>query len=133
MKPQEGVLCLLAALLLAPAAGYPAASALGQSIALNRMVTPNGDGKNDTFVFRCHNPRDSGVEAKIFDLAGREVALMRLKQRSNGVPPVVDNTSGIYYDLEWDPNSGGKKGGGVYVYQVRLETKVYKGTIVVIR
>lgn len=126
---------LLAALALSPAAAFCAASALGQSIALNKLVTPNGDSKNDTFIFRCHNPRDSAVEGRIYDLSGREVAVMRLKQRSNGVgaSTAVDNTSGIYYDLEWNPNSGGRNPGGVYVYQVRLETKVFKGTIVVIR
>ncbi len=132
MKLKEATGFLLAAL-LAPGAVWPAASVLGSSAALNRLVTPNGDGRNDTFVFRCHNPTDAGVEAKIFDLAGREVALMRLKQRSNGVPPVADNVSGIYYDLEWDPNSGGRRPGGVYMYQVRVESKVYKGTIIVIR
>jgi hypothetical protein len=132
MKATESALCLLSALLLVPAAVFGSASALGQSVALNRMVTPNGDGRNDTFIFRCHNPRDSGVEAKIFDLAGREVALMRLKQRSTGSPP-APSASGEYYDFEWNPNSEGKKKGGVYVYQVSVETSVYKGTIVVIR
>lgn len=128
-------LILLAALALSPAAAFCAASALGESMVLNKLVTPNGDAKNDTFIFRCHNPRDSDVEGRIYDLSGREVAVMRLKQRSNGVGSslVVDNSSGIYYDLEWNPNSGGRKPGGVYVYQVRLESKVFKGTLVVIR
>lgn len=132
MRLKECALCLLAAALLAPAAVLGSASSLGQSAALNRLVTPNGDGRNDTFIFRCHNPRDAGLEAKIFDLSGREVALMRLKQRSTGTPPSV-SASGEYYDLEWNPNSDGKKAGGVYIYQVSVETKVYKGTLVVIR
>ncbi len=127
------VFLLLAAALLAPGPGSSAPSSLGQSIAMNRLVTPNGDGYNDTFVFRCHNPRDSAIEARIYDLAGREVARMRLKQRSNGVPQAVDNVSGIYYDLEWDPNSSGRAPGGVYIYQIALEQKVYKGTVTLIR
>lgn len=133
MKPCKAVLCLLAALALAPAAAFCSASALGRSAALNRLVTPNSDGRNDTFIFRCYNPRDAAVDAKIYDLAGREVAQMRLRQRSNGTPPVLDNASGEFYDLEWDPNRGVKSPGGVYVYQVRLEDKVYKGTVVIIR
>ncbi len=132
MKLKNITLNLLAALALSPAAAFCAASALGQSIALNKLVTPNGDKKNDTFIFRCHNPRDSDVEGKIYDLSGREVAVMRLKQRSELIPTPAVST-GIYYDLEWDPNSGGRNPGGVYVYQVRLETKVFKGTLVVIR
>lgn len=126
---------LVAALALWPGQAFCASSALGQSVALNRLVTPNGDNRNDTFIFRCHNPRDYGIEAKIYDLSGREVATMRLKQRSNftGAAIAVDNSAGIYYDLEWDPNSGGHKPGGVYIYQVRLGTKVFKGTITIIR
>ncbi|MCM2267471.1 MAG: gliding motility-associated C-terminal domain-containing protein [Elusimicrobiales bacterium] len=124
---------LAAAAFLAPAAVLSSPSGLGQSVAMTRMITPNGDGYNDSFIFRCYNPRDAAIEAKIFDLSGREVAKMRLKQRSNGTPPVTDNASGAYYDLEWSPNASGHSPGGVYIYQVAVETKVYKGTITVIR
>lgn len=112
------------ALALAPAAAFCSASALGQSLAMNRLVTPNGDGRNDTFIFRCHNPRDAGVDAKIFDLSGREIDVMRIKRIG---------TADFFYDYEWDPNFGSRKAGGVYIYQVRVETKVYKGTVIVIR
>lgn len=122
MRARNITINLLAALALSPAAAFCAAAALGQSVALNKLITPNGDGRNDTFIFRCHNPRDSAVEAKIFDLSGRETAPMRLR-----------GTSGFFYDFEWNPNSGGHNPGGIYVYQVRVETKVYKGSIVVIR
>jgi hypothetical protein len=122
-----------AALLLAPAALRCSPSGLGRSIAMSRLITPNNDNRNDTFVFRCYNPRDAAVEAKIYDLAGREIATMRLKHRSNGIPAVIDNTTGEYYDFEWNPNSGGHRPGGVYIYQVRLENTVYKGTVTVIR
>lgn len=132
MRLNANAVSLLAALLIAPAAVSGSASSLGQSAALNKLVTPNGDGRNDTFIFRCHNPKDAGLEAKIFDLSGREVALMRLKQRVTGTPPSA-SSSGEYYDLEWNPNSGGRKAGGVYIYQVSVDTKVYKGTVIVIR
>jgi len=127
------LLMAAAALILAPAAPLRSASGLGRSIAMNKLVTPNGDGKNDTFIFRCYNPRDAAIDAKIFDLAGRQVAAMRLKQRSSGIPAAIDNATGEYYDLEWNPNTGGRKPGGVYLYQVRIETSVIKGTVTVIR
>ena len=114
----------MTALALAPAAAFCSASGLGRSLAMNRLVTPNGDGRNDTFIFRCYNPRDSAIEAKVYDLSGREIATMRLK--STG-------TTDFFYNYEWDPNSNGRKEGGVYVYQISLETKVYKGTVIVIR
>lgn len=120
--------CLLlmaaAALLLAPAVPFCAASGLGRSIAMNKLVTPNGDRRNDTFIFRCYNPRDAAVEAKIFNLSGIEVATMNL---------LPGNHSDFFYTFSWDPNSGGRKPGGVYLYQVRVETSVLKGTITVIR
>ena len=134
MRPFRALL-VFAAAVLAPASVFAAASALGASRVMNRLITPNGDGRNDTFVFRCHNPRDAAIEARIYDLHGGEVGKMRLKQRSNGVDAFAgrDDVSGVYYDLEWDPNSGAKAPGGVYLYQVTVETKVYKGTVVVIR
>jgi hypothetical protein len=121
-----------AALLLAPAATVLATPGLGRSIAMNKLVTPNGDHKNDSFIFRCYNPGDDAIDAKIYDLSGREVAVMTLKQRSRFIP-AQQNTYGEYYDLEWNPNSGGNKPGGVYIYQVRLGNSVYKGTVTVIR
>lgn len=126
-------LCLAAAaaLILAPLAVFCSPSVLGRSIAMNRLVTPNGDGYNDSFIFRCYNPRDAAVEAKIYDLSGGEIAVMRLKRRSDAAG--ASDQYGVYYDLEWNPNSGGRGAGGVYVYQVRVETRVFKGTVTVIR
>lgn len=122
----------LAALLLA-APAFCGASALGQSMAMNRLVTPNGDGKNDYFIFRCYNPGDDAVEGKVFDLAGREVAKMTLKRRYHAATDSEDNVSGEYYDMQWDPNAGARQPGGVYIYQVTVRGKVYKGTVVIIR
>lgn len=134
MKLDARTLRFVAALALAPAAAFCAASSLGNSLPANRLVTPNGDNRNDTFVFRCYNPSDLAVEGKIYSMGGAEVAAMRLKQRSNFLSPsVAASPVGYYYDLEWDPNSGGRKPGGVYMYQVRMGNSVYKGTITVIR
>ena len=115
---------VLAALLLAPAVALCAPYQVGKSAALNRLVTPNGDGKNDTFIFRCYNPRYAAEDARIYDLAGKEVAKMRVKSSNNA----------DFFDvLEWDPNAGGRKEGGIYIYRIRIETTVYKGTVTVIR
>jgi len=132
MTRKAFTLRVCAALLLAPAAAFCAASALGLSKPLNRLVTPNHDGYNDTFIFRAFNPSDKAIDAKIYNLSGMEIAVMTLKQRSTGVVP-VQYAYGEYYDLEWDPNAGSRKPGGVYIYQIRLGTSVYKGTVTVIR
>ena len=131
MRPKTILLTAASALVLAQAAVFSAPAKLGNSAALNKLVTPNGDGRNDSFIFRCYNPRDSQVEAAVYDLSGRRIAAMSLKRRSN--PAGAAEATGVYYDMEWNPNAGGHKAGGVYIYQVRLETNVYKGTVTVIR
>lgn len=97
---------------------------IGESIALTRLVTPNGDKKNDTFIFKFYNPRQAAVTGRIFNIKGVQIASMKLIDTS------VMNS---FYSLEWDPNSGGKAPGGVYLYQVISEDKVYKGALTVIR
>jgi hypothetical protein len=124
MRTATLIFAAAAALMLAPGAPVSAGAAAGKSFAVNRMVTPNGDGYNDRFFFKCYNPRDAAVDARIYDLSGREQAVMKL---------VSSGTADFYYTFEWDPNSGGRWPGGVYVYQIRLEKKVYKGTVVIIR
>lgn len=113
---------LAAFFLLAPA--LTAGVAVGNSRALNRLVTPNGDSRNDTFMFRCHNPAELLVRGEIFDLKGRKVADMTLRSIS-----LTDS----YYSMEWDPNRGMRAAGGVYVYQVTVGESVLRGTVVVVR
>ncbi|KAF0127545.1 MAG: hypothetical protein FD189_19 [Elusimicrobia bacterium] len=118
----SAAISLAAALLLAPA--LMAAVTVGSSRALSRLVTPNGDSRNDTFVFQCHNPSELLVKGEIFDLKGRKVADMTLKEIS-----LTDS----YYKMEWNPNLGMRAAGGVYIYQITVGETVIKGTVVVIR
>ena len=86
----------------------------------NRLITPNGDGKNDTMVFVFDNPMGSGIKGTIYDLKGARVADM--------VPGPVSNS------MLWDAKAGGRVvPGGVYIYQLEAEGKVYNGTVVVIK
>ncbi len=86
----------------------------------NKIITPNGDGLNDSAVFTFDNPKDSAFSGKIYDIEGGFVADM-----FNGP---VENS------LEWDGKRNGKRvHGGVYVYQIRAENKVFNGTLLVIR
>lgn len=119
----RAAISLAAVLLFAPV--LLAAVAVGSSRALNRLVTPGlVDGHNDTFVFQCHNPSELLVKGEIFDLRGRKVADMTLHSIS-----LTDS----YYNMEWDPNSGMRAPGGVYIYQIRFGETLLKGTVVVIR
>ncbi len=95
------------------------------SKAMTKFVTPNGDGKNDSFVFQCYNPMDLFVSGKIYSLKSRLVAKMQNADVSGS-----DN----YSELAWDPNSGSQRApGGVYIYQIVIGDKVYRGTVIVIR
>lgn len=97
---------------------------IGESIAQTRLVTPNGDNKNDTFIFKFYNPRQLTVTGRIFNIKGVQIASMKL------LTPLMTDS---FYSLEWDPNSGGRAPGGVYLYQIIAEGKVYKGAVAVIR
>ncbi|MBI4803140.1 MAG: hypothetical protein HY796_11515 [Elusimicrobia bacterium] len=106
---------------------YPifAAGAPGNSAALLMTVTPNRDGKNDTFIFRCYNPWDFRITATIYGLRGERLASMRIKSDKSITYP--------YDYLEWDPDSGARAPGGLYLYEVIVNNKAYKGTVAVIR
>jgi hypothetical protein len=70
----------------------------------NRLITPNG----------------AGIKGTIYDLKGAKVADM--------VPGPISNS------MLWDAKAGGQTvPGGVYIYQLEAETKVYNGTVVVIK
>ena len=87
---------------------------------LNRLITPNGDGKNDTMVFIFDNPQEKAVKGRIYDLRGALVATM-------GPGPVSNS-------LVWDAKSGGQVvPGGVYIYQLEADGTVYNGTVVVVK
>ena len=86
----------------------------------NRLITPNGDNKNDTMVFVFDNPQAKNVKGKIYDLRGALVGAMT-------AGPVTNS-------LLWDAKAGGQAvPGGVYIYQIEAEGTVYNGTVVVVR
>lgn len=86
----------------------------------NKVITPNGDGRNDKAVFLFDNPRDTSFSGRIYDRQGGFIADMS--------PGVLANT------LQWDGKGGGRVvPGGVYIYQIRGEGKVFSGTLLVVR
>ena len=99
----------------------PLAFNFNQAGVSNRLVTPNGDGKNDTVVFTYDNPRDSEVVVRLLDMRGKQVV------GSLPAGPVSNSK-------QWDGTAGGRAvPGGVYIYQIEGEGKTFTGTIVIIR
>ncbi|MBI3298550.1 MAG: gliding motility-associated C-terminal domain-containing protein [Elusimicrobia bacterium] len=85
-----------------------------------RVITPNGDGKNDLMIMLFDNPKGASVSGSIFDLRGAKVASM-------APGPNPDS-------LQWDGMMNGKPvTSGVYVYQVEGDGKLFNGTCVVAR
>jgi fibronectin type 3 domain-containing protein len=87
----------------------------------SRVITPNGDGLNDTVIF-TYDPGPNNVvpTGKIFDLRGASVADM--------TPGLVPNT------LTWNGFMNGLPvHSGVYVYRITGDGKTFTGTIVVAR
>lgn len=105
---------------------------------LSRIITPNGDGRNDQALFCFDNPADSDATGKVYTLLGSEVASMGPRQ-TNVVAgcsalgtPVFPGTSN--QSLSWDGRSnGGTVHSGLYVYRITAELKVYSGTLIVVR
>ena len=86
----------------------------------HRVITPNGDTRNDVLIIRFDNPRDSRVRGRIFDLIGAYVADMEQKQNP--------------HRIEWDGKAGGKPvKSGVYIFVLESESRRFKGAVVVIR
>ena len=87
----------------------------------SRVITPNGDGRNDTLIF-LYDPGPNNVvpAGKIFDLRGAYVADL--------TPGLVPNT------LTWNGFMNGiPVHSGVYVYRITGDGKTFTGTIVVAR
>jgi len=90
----------------------------GQS---HKIITPNGDGWNDSVVFRFENPERLDVKGKIYDLSGAFVADMKSGPEQNS--------------LLWDgkDNDGRVVKSAVYIFQIQAGGNVFNGTIVVAR
>ncbi|MBI3565919.1 MAG: gliding motility-associated C-terminal domain-containing protein [Elusimicrobia bacterium] len=87
----------------------------------SRVITPNGDGRNDTLIFSYDpGPKNVVPVGKVFDLQGAFVA---------------DMTSGLVPNtLTWDGRmNGAPVRGGVYVYRITGDGKTFTGSIVVAR
>jgi fibronectin type 3 domain-containing protein len=87
----------------------------------SRVITPNGDGLNDTLIFTYDpGPHNVTPAGKIFDLRGAAVADM--------TPGLVPNT------LTWNGYMNGLPvHSGAYVYRITGDGKTFTGTIVVAR
>lgn len=87
-----------------------------------RIITPNSDGKNDVMIFRFNNPGNASVEIKLFDIRGAFVTDV------TAPGPTPGST------LQWDGKSGGKVvHSGIYMYQLKAESRTFTGTVVVAR
>lgn len=87
--------------------------------ASNRILTPNGDGRNDNIAFQFDNPQFSDVKVKIYDLKG-------------GLVAEIGPTTGAI--LVWDGKSGGRTvNGGGYIYIVEGEGRLFRGALLVVK
>ena len=108
----------LALLLVGTGTASPLAPQQGFSFTktVNRFVTPNGDGKNDTAVFQYANPQDSSGSIRIYEMRGHLVATITID------PGTTTAT--------WNP---GAIANGVYIYVITIDQVSRSGVLVVVR
>ena len=82
---------------------------------MQKIITPNGDGKNDVALFTFANPFDN-IKVEIFDMTGHRIRTL-FSATDNG----------------WDGrnDSGSIVESGVYIYQFRQDGKLISGLIAV--
>lgn len=134
---------VLLAMTIETGRAYAAGTAFTLRGALNRMITPNGDAKNDVSIHCVENPKDSSLVGRIYDLRGHFVADMaRLRNTGGGATIVQCKTSfppqaavNIMDAMVWDGRASGGTAvtSGVYVYRVEGEDSAVTGTVVVAR
>ena len=87
-----------------------------------RILTPNGDGRNDKARFEFDNPEQLPISGTVYDLSGARVSDLQ---------PGSDPTTVMLWDGK---NSDGQVvAGGIYIYQIIFEGKTATGTVVVAR
>jgi len=100
---------------------------------LARVITPNGDNRNDVAFFCFENPSDSEVSGRIYTLLGTEVAATTSRQLSAG-SACPQGASPVSQRVTWDGLSNGSRArSGVYVYRIEAEGRVFAGTVLVVR
>jgi len=85
-----------------------------------RVLTPNGDGVNDSVVFNLAEPSASLPRARVYDVRGRRVAELAPASPAQ---------------LRWDGRdfAGRAVESGVYLVQISEDSAVWNGVVAVAR
>jgi gliding motility-associated-like protein len=86
----------------------------------NRIITPNGDGRNDNVAFQFSNSRDAAGTIKIYDLRGHILTTLAINP----------GDTSEYWDARV---AGALVTSGVYIYVINVDGVVVSGTVVVVR
>ncbi len=88
-----------------------------------RIMTPNGDSKNDKVFFKFDNSLTGiPLETNVFDVNGAKIGSLQ-----------IDNLDSSF--LTWDgrSDSGSTVSAGIYIYSIKIGKSLATGTIVVAR
>lgn len=106
----------LAVLLIGAGVATPIAPQGFAFTSVNRFVTPNGDRRNDTAVFRYDNPQDSAGNIRVYELRGHLVATIVIEPGSTFAT--------------WNPSGYPN---GIYIYVITIAQASTSGALVVVR
>jgi len=86
-----------------------------------KIITPNGDNRNDRFFIRFTNPYDNEIQAAVYSLRGTKIAVL----------PIAATEDYFYWD--GTDTSGNTVDAGAYLFQVSGEGEIFNGVVIVAR
>lgn len=106
----------LALVLIGAGTAAPIAPQAFSFTGVNRFVTPNGDRKNDTAVFRYDNAQDAAGTIRVYEVRGHLVSTIAIEPGTTSAA--------------WDPRGYAN---GIYIFVITINQESKSGVLVVVR
>ena len=101
---------------------------------INRVITPNNDGRNDVAIVCFDNFADASIVGTLYSPLGSEVGKMTLQDPASAGCTTAFPGDSKPQSLTWDGRAGGAVvSSGIYIYKIRTELQLFTGALLVVR